>query len=167
MGGPVAAVRAGKLLMASIEEYKLIISKLQDGIKSLFVAENLLSLAQTLSKLNYQLEKEQQKAVDVIINTNTNSLLAIQSARIIITKLKNICKAAVRVLNRKKDEESLKIAIQVYLTSSTRVVPEIEKAMVKFTKVTGDSVRGKFIIYTCCVMLAVYTYENVVWLFTM
>jgi len=132
---------ADKLLIASIEGYKQMISKLHISIKGLSIAENLSNMAKTLSTLNYRLGKEQHDAVGTIMNINTDALLAIQSTRVTITKLENICKATVGVLNRKKDEKSLKIAIRVYLKASERVTPEVERAMECFTKVIQESAK--------------------------
>jgi len=133
------------LLEQNVESYKHLVSNLKGGVENLYIGDILTDVANAIAQLNYKFGDQQQKAFDDIVKINKDSLHAINSARVVVTKLKSITSLAVYALNLQQSEEMYTAAVQVFLTSSTEVTPEVKIAIGRIIDVIADSSTGKFI----------------------
>ena len=125
-----------------MEVYKEVVGSLKEGVKGLFIAEELTKVAKSLAVLNIQMEQKQKDALDAILAINVDAQLAIDSARVVVTKLRNICDTLIYILNALPEEAGLKAAIETYLDESKLLDPFVDKAIEKLTTVSAESVKG-------------------------
>ena len=125
--------------------YKETVGSLKEGVKGLFIAEELTKVAKTLAVLNIEMEIKQRQALNEILAINVDAQLAIDSSRVVVSKLKNICDTLIYILDAVPDKEGLKAAIETYLDESKLLDPFVDKAIEKLTKVSAESVKGKLL----------------------
>ena len=118
------------------------VTKLEEGVKSLFIAEELTNLAENLAKINLVMEEVQRNALDVILKINQDAQLSIHYSKVVVMKLKNICESLLFILEDEHSEEVYKDAIQVYLDESKLIKPDIESAIDKLVNVGSRSTEG-------------------------
>jgi len=129
----------------SVESYKDLVSNLKGGVKSLYIGDILTDVANSINKLEDKLGDKQQKAYDDIVKIHKDSLQAINCARVVVTKLKSITARVVSSLKLHQNEETYAAAVQVFLTTSTEVTPEVKNTIGKIIDVIADFSTGKFI----------------------
>lgn len=129
------------IIEAGVEVYKEVVGKLQEGVKGLFIAEELTKVAKSLAELNIQMEAKQKEALDSILKINVDAQLAIDSARLVVVKLKNICDILIVILENMQDDVGVKIAIETFLEDSKSLSPHVDKAIDRLTKVSAESVK--------------------------
>jgi len=130
------------LIEAGVEVYKEVIANLKEGVKGLFIAEEMTNVAKGLASLNIEMEDKQKEALDSILKINVEAQLAINSARVVVSNLRNICDVLIYILNNVQNEEGLKIAIETYLEESKLLDPDVDKAIEKLSTVSAESVKG-------------------------
>ena len=131
-----------EMVQASLKIYQNLVTKLEEGVKTLFIAEELTNLAKNLAKVNIAMEKVQRDALNVILKINQDAQLAIHYSRVVVMKLKNICNDLLFILEDEHSEEVYKDAIQVYLDESKLIMPDIESAIDKLVTVGARSTEG-------------------------
>ena len=125
--------------------YKETVGSLKEGVKGLFIAEELTKVAKSLAVLNIEMEIKQRQALNEILAINVDAQLAIDSSRVVVSKLRNICDTLIFILDAVPDKDGLKAAIETYLDESKLLDPFVDKAIEKLTKVSAESVKGKLI----------------------
>ena len=153
------------LTEASIEAYKELLSTYQSEVNSLFIGDILTEVANSLGELSVSLDARQVSALADIVEINKDSLLAIDSARTVVTKLYSVVKLAVFAVNYDNTEEVYVAAIQVFLTKSTDILPELESSIEKMVLVIADAGKGKFwasktFFITNCVINIYYSFKR-------
>ena len=112
----------------------------------MFVAEELTKVAKSLAKLNIDMEAKQKEALNAILKINVDAQLAIDSSRLVVIKLKNICETLLFIFDALPDLEGLKAAISTYLSESKEFSPHVDKAISRLTTVSAESVKGIWIL---------------------
>jgi len=137
------------LIEQGLNVYKEIVANLKDGVKGLFIAEEMTNVAKTLLALNIEMGKQQKDALTVILQVHEEALLAINSARIVVTKLKNICDDLIYILEVEESEEMLMFAIETYLEEGKLMEKNVEEAVDKLTRASAKAITGKrhFLIF--------------------
>ena len=133
--------------------YKDMINDLKAGVKSLFIAEGLTNVAKSLAALNIHMEDKQKKSLDVIIKVNTDCLLAVDAAKVVVTKLKNICDLVLVFLRKGKNQDMMNGAIKAFVQESKTMEKPVGDAIVLLTKASTSSVKRKFHSYTIHLVL--------------
>ena len=128
-----------------MDVYKEVIGSLKEGVKGLFIAEELTKVAKSLAVLNIEMQIKQRQALNEILAINVDAQLAIDSSRVVVSKLRNICDTLIFILDAVPDKDGLKAAIETYLDESKLLDPFVDKAIEKLTKVSAESVKGKLI----------------------
>ena len=134
------------LVQAGVDVYKEVVGNLKEGVKGLFVAEELTKVAKSLAKLNIDMEAKQKEALNAILKINVDAQLAIDSSRLVVIKLKNICETLLFIFDALPDLEGLKAAISTYLSESKELSPHVDKAISRLTTVSAESVKGIWIL---------------------
>ena len=122
--------------------YKEVVGILQEGVAGLVMAEESTKLAKSLALLNLQMTRKQNDALKAILAINVDSQLAIDSSRVVVNKLKNICDTIIFFLDAAPDKDGLSTAIKMYFDESKLLDPHVDKAIDKLTKVSNESVKG-------------------------
>ena len=125
-----------------MDVYKEIIGNLKEGVKGLFIAEELTKVAKSLAVLNIQMEQKQKDALNAILAINIDAQLAIDSSRVVVSKLRNICDTLIFMLDSVPDEAGLKATIETYLGETKLLGPDVDKAIEKLITVSAVSVKG-------------------------
>ena len=118
------------------------IGDLKEGVKGLFIAEELTKVAKNLAVLNIQMEIKQKEALDAILAINVDSQLAIDSARVVVSKLKNICDTLIFTLDNIPNKGGFNAAIKSFLAESKLLDPFVSEAIEKLSTVSAESVKG-------------------------
>jgi len=136
------------LITAGVDVYKKMVDDLKQGVKGLFIAEELTSVAKSLNKLNVDMEQKQRQALQVIMNVNRDAHLAIDSSRRVVTKLRNLCDDLIFTLSFEESDEMLQIAIETYLAETKIMDGDVKEAISKLTRAAADAVKveGELII---------------------
>ena len=134
------------LVQAGVDVYKEVVGNLKEGVKGLFIAEELTKVAKSLAKLNIDMEAKQKEALNAILKINVDAQLAIDSSRLVVIKLKNICETLLFIFDALPDLEGLKAAISTYLSESKELSPHVDKAISRLTTVSAESVKGIWIL---------------------
>ena len=92
------------------------------------------------------MEAKQKEALNAILKINVDAQLAIDSSRLIVIKLKNICETLLFIFDALPDLEGLKAAISTYLSESKELSPHVDKAISRLTTVSAESVKGIWIL---------------------
>ena len=121
------------------------VKDLQNGVKGLFIAEELTKIAKTLLELNIEMGKKQKEALTVILSVHEESLLAINYARVVVMKLRNICKDLLLVLEIESSKSILESAIDVYLAEGKLMEGDVQKAVDKLTRASAKAVSGELV----------------------
>ena len=115
------------LIEQGINVYKELVNSLNEGVKGLFIAEELTKVAKSLNTLNVQMEQRQRTALKVIMNVNRDAHLAIDSSRRVVSKLRNICDELLFILNFEKSDEMLRAAIVTFIDEAKLIDPDVKK----------------------------------------
>jgi len=121
--------------------YKELVKDLKSGVKNLFIADGLTNVAKSLAALNIHMQDQQKKSLDVIIRVNTNCILAIDSAKVVVTKLQNICDLVLVYLGSDKNQDMMNGAIKAFVKEAKTLEAPVGDAITKLTTASSDSVK--------------------------
>jgi len=130
----------GLMVDAGVEIYKQMISSLKDGVKGLFIAKELTMAAKTLAELDLEMGERQKLALDAIVDCNAKSIISLDQAKWVVTKLKDIADNVLYFL----DEESfLSDAIDIFVEEGNLMEQEVAEAITKLTAASQAAVEVK------------------------
>ena len=104
--------------------------------------EELTNIAKYVAKLNTKLGKKQKDALNLILEVHRDSKLALDRARIVFEKLKNLCDDLIFILEDGSEDEDIKFAIKAFIDEGKIMEEHIHKAIDQMTIVVASATKG-------------------------
>ena len=130
------------LVEQGMATYKELIVNLQSGVKNLMIVEELTNVAKYVSNLNVELGKQQKEALKVILEVHQESEKALDSAKLVVDKLKNLCDDMIFILEDGSSDEDIKFAIKTFVEEGQLMEKHVKEAIDRLSDTAVKASKG-------------------------
>ena len=106
------------------------------------IVEELTNVAKYVSNLNVELGKQQKEALKVILEVHQESEKALDSAKLVVDKLKNLCDDMIFILEDGSSDEDIKFAIKTFVEEGQLMEKHVKEAIDRLSDTAVKASKG-------------------------